>query len=134
VLTRGFERCITVSDLGDHAHVGRTVNDQRQSVPHHCVVVRDQHPDPGHDLPGSGLSLEIRITRQTCDVVRDERIGFRTRDIARLLHLASEGGDQALGIVLHVVQHFGDGVSMDQIAHFVPVFREPNVHRIGITE
>ena len=49
-------------------------------------------------------------------------------------HLAPEGRQQVGGLELHVVQHLGHGVAVDQVGDLVALLGQPDVHRVGIAE
>jgi hypothetical protein len=53
----------------------------------------------------------------------------------RALHLAAEGADQRLRVELHVVEHLGDRVAVDEVGDLVAVrVAEAQVHGVGVAE
>ena len=95
---------------------------------------RGLRPFAGQRLSHRNITLQIRVPLEPGHVVGDEAVRLLPGEVLGRAHLAAERRQQIGRAELHVVQHLGHRVAVDQVGDLVALLGQPDVHRVGVAE
>src|SRR3982751_6926046 len=86
------------------------------------------------ELP-SRFALRVGVPVEPRDIIRDEHVRFLSRDSSGVGDFAAESRQQIRSAELYVVEHLGDGVSVDEVGDLVALgLGQTDVNRVRIAE